>query len=423
MATKKTTTSKKKPAASKSTTKPKGGAAKKKTTKPDPSLKLYRRIAIIFTSVTFALLLLVLYFSFTRATIVIHPVEQMVESEFITDVLPAPDQEYDLPGIVVSSVFEQAKEQVVDGTDVRTEPAKAGGLVTIINTHSSDQPLVETTRLLTPDNILFRIDETVLVPAGGTVEVMAYADEAGLAGEIGPSSFTIPGLSQSLQEKIYAESSEAFTGGEATIKTITQDDLDAAGAALEDEIMNAAMETLRLEAGDTYSGEAFFAQVLERKSDTEIGEEAESVTISLTIDIVGVFFQEEGLLDLAERKLYEELPAGMELIENDEMAFDLEMNEDEMCIDWNLGQICYQILDYNVDAQMANMQISAMGSAALSPTNILLDKQAFLGASPSSVEERLNAEEVIEKAEVNVTPFWLNRLPSLQDHIRINIRD
>ena len=63
-----------------------------------------------------------------------------------------------------------------------------------------------TTRLLTPDNILFRIKKGITVPANGEIEVNIYPDDENFKDIVKPTKFTIPGLSEKLQKIIYAES-------------------------------------------------------------------------------------------------------------------------------------------------------------------------------------------------------------------------
>lgn len=369
---------------------------------PSPHLKLYRRIAVTFVLVTMLMLLAVAYLSFSRATIRVEAAEQPVDASFTADVVLVPVEENEVAGRVVSNVFEQSSVREISGTGGETVEAKAGGFVTIYNNHTAAQPLVATTRLLSESGVLFRIDDSVTVPAGGSVLVMAHADQLGASGNIGPTRFTIPGLAASMQETIYAESKEAFTGGVVTLKVVTQEDLDIASSALETEMLTAAMDTLRLEAGE-YSGEAFFHEVMERKTDTPPGTEAGSVAVSIKMRVVGVFFDEAELSALAEGKLYEEVPEGMDLVSVDEASF------------------VYTVEDYDLEAQIANVRVSLTGLASLSATSPVLDKDEFLGKSAGEVQTALERSPAVESVEITFTPFWLKIMPTLKDHIKIII--
>ena len=84
--------------------------------------------------------------------------------------------------------------------------------------------MVATTRLLTSEGVLFRLKDRVNVPAGGEIEVEVYADQSGIASEIGPSQFTIPGLRTDLQKLIYAVSKESMKGGIKKTGVLSVDD-------------------------------------------------------------------------------------------------------------------------------------------------------------------------------------------------------
>lgn len=362
-----------------------------KTLPVDPSLKLYRRIAVSFVLLTCVLLFGVVYLSFASATI-----QVVAEPQTITVSKKIP-----ISGKVLSTIFEQAKTFILEG-DGETVQAKAGGLVTIYNTHSADQPLVATTRLLSPEGVLFRLDDTVNVPAGGSVVVSAHADVVGQSGEIAPTRFTIPGLNESLQKKIYAENSEVFTGGEVIVQVLTQEQLDTFALQLQEQIAEAAEEQLMVQAGE-YSGQVFTTEVLERKSDTEPGKESGQVTLSLRVQVNGVFFDKEAMWEQMQDELLAAIPEDFELQAT------------------SIDQMMLSIEQMDVDAGVATLLAKVDGSALLSPQSALLEKGQFAGKSAASVKEQLEAYDLIASVDVRLTPFWLKRLPSLPDHIQVEV--
>jgi len=54
---------------------------------------------------------------------------------------------------------------------------------------------VANTRFADPNGKIFRISKAITVPAKGTLVVTLTADQAGASYNIGPSTFSIPGLS------------------------------------------------------------------------------------------------------------------------------------------------------------------------------------------------------------------------------------
>lgn len=363
---------------------------------------MYRRIAVTFVALTFLTLAAVVYLSFSRATVHVVSEARAVSTTFVADVVAAPTEETDIQGVVVSNVFEQASEKTIEaGTGSKEVEAKAGGMVTIYNKTGSAQPLVATTRLLSPEQVLFRIDTGVTVPANGSVEVMAHADEPGAVGEIGPTKFTIPGLGTTLQQSIYGESTEAFVGGVQQVGVVTQEDLDKAASELEEEMIVAARDTLRLQANGTYTGEAFFPEVLEKKSDTPPGTEAGVVRISMRLRVVAVFFDKDQLAGIAEAKLYEQVPKGIDISDANSDALEIKVDH------------------YDLEGQIANLNVTISGDGELAPTSDVFNKDQMLGKSAVEVKRSLESSDAIKSVDITFTPFWLKRMPTLKDHIRI----
>jgi len=364
-----------------------------------PAVKLYRRIAFSFIILTVLTIALVAYLSFVKATIKIYSADKAVSSDFVVDIVKVSTAQNQVEGKLVEKTYEKTAE-FLPSSEGTTVPAKAGGEVIIYNKYSKDQPLVATTRLLAPDGKLFRIDDTVTVPAGGEVKVMAHADEEGKEYEIGPTRFTIPGLWEGLQDQIYAESKSKMTGGEVTIKAVGQEDLDTAEAALSEEMFGQVKQEMIDENTDPrFSRSAFTYQVIEKVSDTEPGEQKERFSIKLKITVAGAFFNAQQMDDVILAKLDESLGA-----------------------DYLVGEIVeetteYSINDYNIDTGIANVLVKAAATAVLRETSRILDKQKITGLSVEDAKNYLEGSPLIDKVEISTRPFWIGRLPNLEDHI------
>ena len=123
----------------------------------------------------------------------------------------------DLPFETVAVETVATQSVPAEGTENANVPAQ--GTLTIYNEQSKVQELIKNTRFETPDGLIFRIRDSVKVPAAtasapGTLNVTVYADEGGERYNIGPSTFTLPGLSGSdLFDQVYGRSAEGMTGG------------------------------------------------------------------------------------------------------------------------------------------------------------------------------------------------------------------
>jgi len=178
----------------------------------------YRKILIGFSVMAVLVAALIAYFSLSKTIITVTLKPQIKSTTFTLGIRTnAAEQNSDaievLSGTVTTTEVKSSKtfDNPSTGDEV---PAQATGTVTIYNKYTKAQPLSATTRLLAPDGTLFRIKNVVTVPAGGKVDnVAVYADQPGKSGNLDPTKFTIPGLWAGLQDKLYAESAAAMTGG------------------------------------------------------------------------------------------------------------------------------------------------------------------------------------------------------------------
>ncbi len=197
--------------------------------------KYYQYVVIVFIVLTLIIVGLIVYFSFSKTIVSITPLSKDLASIFRVSIIPDnTETEYTLDtiyGEIISLDLESSQtfNYLTDQTEV---PAKATGTVIIYNNYSQSQPLVEQTRLLSESGVLFRTTKTITVPAGGQAEVNVQADEAGATGNLLPTNFTIVALWPGLQDKIYAESNEAMTGGLKTATTLTAENYTQAEAEL-----------------------------------------------------------------------------------------------------------------------------------------------------------------------------------------------
>jgi type IV pilus assembly protein PilM len=145
-------------------------------------------------------------------------------------------------GFVQGRVLEIKKEGsgFFPATVGKTADGRAEGTVKIINNSGAGQTLVATTRLLSAKGVLFRLKDSVTVPAGASVRAVARADQEGASGNIGASQFIIPGLSSALQKLIYAESESAMAGGTREITFVGAKDIEQAKIKLLGELVSDA---------------------------------------------------------------------------------------------------------------------------------------------------------------------------------------
>lgn len=368
------------------------------------SLKVYQRIAVAFVFVTFFLLLAVLYLSVSRATIHIVADPRVVSVDSQVEAVADPVEEGELTGVIVEQTFTGSKNFMLPSEGAVAVEEKAGGMVTIINETGGAQQLVATTRLLSEEGVLFRIDSGVTVPANGQIDVMAHADQPGLSGEIGPTQFTIPGLPQSIQDEIYAVSVESMAGGVAYRRVLTEKDIQDGISALSDELLSQAKSTLSMNIDRAiFTGESYIVDVASQSSDQTVGAEVSSFNATVSVDVTAVYYSSEDIRTYAKGQLNERVPEGFAIHS---------INEDG-----------FQVTVESADARNGSAQLGIYleGTAAISEDSSVLSKDRFVGRAPNEVITLLQSSDAIREASVNFTPFWLQRVPTLKDHIKIEI--
>jgi len=376
--------------------------------------KIYRKILIIFGIITIIIIVLIFYFAFSKTVVYISLNPQEKSTSFNIDVKKElTDQEKSSGNLLVGYILkttvsgQKTFENPNKGEEV---PAQATGTVTIYNNFTKVQPLAATTRLLTPENVLFHIKNRVDVPANSKLEnVEIYADLAGSSGNIGPSKFTIPGLSKELQEKIYAESTAPTTGGLKSAKVVTAENISQARVELINDLQtNAKVElekSSNLKTGDKIFEQAITRVILEEKSTVEPGQEAASFNISMKINAFAVIFNEDDLLNVSLQKLKDELSA------------------DQQLKNYDKKDLTYTVENFNFDNQTATLKVKFSASAVPKLSSPIFDRENIVNKDTQEINAYFSNYEQIKSVEIKFSPFWVRRAPSLKDHIEIKIKE
>jgi len=363
---------------------------------------LYRRLIIAFSFLALILICFILYFSLSQATISILPdfKQQQIgfavqitnnETNTATDRLPG---ETAITTLSKTEKFETASTTIKDG--------KVSGEVTITNNSAKDQTLVATTRLLTADQKLYRIDKTVVVPAKGQIKTTAAADQPGEQFVIGASKLTIPGLIPAKQELIYAET-DGFSDKGRVIYTLTQEVVNIAIETLKNELLDQAKEELKkqLKQPDNLLASSLTVETIEDKNDAKINSDQKQFNVSLTVKIQGLSVNEESLKKIATGNLKEIYPAEQTIFKIDPSSF-----------------------NYNItylDNNSENLVAQIKGEYTLQVANIQIDKDALKGMSKKEALLALNNLSGIKETAI-LLPFWTKYLPALADKINIQIK-
>lgn len=395
---------------------------------PRRPVGLYRRLVIRFVILVLFIAAAVAYFSFSKLTIVLNLKGESLNNNLLLKVsgesaTASAEDSGELGGSLPVAAYNSSAtdysvdpRETVDGTIKtvsvsvsQTYPATGEtflgdavtGRVRIINNYTKNQSLVATTRLLTPDNKLFRIKEAVNVPAGGEVTVEVYADKPSADMAVGPVNFTIPGLWAGLQDKIYAKSDEAFVFTKKVKKHVNASDLELAAKDINTRLLEAA----RVEAETTLGSDWLYQSEgsPELKIDAKIGEAKDEFTASASGRIIAVSFDKQQAASLAQAKLNLIIPEGKELA------------------DFQPERIAYSLDNYDPETKSATIKAVLSGTMILKKDSSIIDPRQLVNLSADQIGAYLRDRPEIKEYELNFSPSFIRKAPSLADRIKIEI--
>lgn len=371
------------------------------------SVSFYRKFAIRFTIAVIVLIGIVAFFSFSKLTISIVPNEELVNENLnitIADNAASSTDEVGntIKGAVQSLIIEDEKMYSASGEGSSSEDFI--GKVFIINENNISQTLVAKTRVLTSDNKLFRIKNAVNVPAGGEVEVAVYPDVSSPEMAIYPSNFTIPGLNEALQKKIYAESREAFAFNSNSIKYISADDL----ANAKKDLSLALMEKAKVEATERFSQ---YDKVIYNVDITKIvtvtsakeGEKKDEFKMKARGSVQVIAFSQADAMKLIDGKLKVSIPEG------------------QVLSGLNESSISYTLENTDEAKKIASVKVAFSGRTTLAEGTEIIDNNKIVNLNRDQINDYLKTLETVSAYKLDFSPSFINKAPSLSDRIKVEI--
>ena len=359
-------------------------------------VRFYKIVALTFLLLTIVLLGVIVFMSAKRATITVITKPEPVEAIFVLEV----DGTDATKGIIKTTEVALSKEFKPSST--REEESVARGVVTLYNDSGSNQPLVATTRLLTVNNVLFRLKNGVTVPANGKITTEVYADKSGKDSEIGPSKFTIPGLNEARQKVVYAESATLMVGGLRKLGVVGSDDIKEAEKEMESDLKKAGEEKLGVLYPELMA--VYKVVGLEMKPDKDVGAEAEGFTLTGKATVIGVFYNKTELTDSLKQELQKKVVSDVEVLT-------IKGSEPQVSLD-----------EYNSETGLAIIKAAGTGLVELNPESSQLQKIIFFGKTRDEVRRYLLSLDHVNGVEIKFSPAWMHTVPHVAEHVNVVVK-
>lgn len=373
--------------------------------KEEPRTMFYRNIAMTFIVLSFFVVGVVFYISFSWATIILTTRDQAGEKTLSVRIATdTNDEQGVIRGRIVTEELEgQGTFVPENASEIAT---KAKGSITIINTTAKPQILRETTRLIASDGTLFRTSERVIVEARKSLNVSVSADKEGDISSQTGSKFILPGLWPGLQDKIYGQGFEPREKGSATVRTLSEADVTKARETVEMKLREkfvALVENAVEQAGfhPKQLQIVLSSKILSSSTDKPIGAQTDTFSISIKSQITGIVFDGIDIKNYVEQVLPKELGNGYEL-----MGLDIKKFE-------------YTLEDIDRVGGKAIVSLHTVFGKIKSAEYLALEKRALVGKNAKEVIEYFGNMPDIANVRVTFYPFWVTRTPLLHDHIHI----
>lgn len=339
---------------------------------------------------------LLFFVSKTNATITITP--KKVNQE-VSVLIPLADSK-----LATKTQITKTVTKTLPATSEQQVEKQASGKIKIINSHKeTPQELVKNTRFQTPNGLIYRIRDSIVVPGytmngssivPGTLEVEVFADSAGEEYNTSNAKFTIPGFSGKEQfEKIVAESVGNISGGYIGIQKVVSDEAkEQAEKELQEELKKQVEDT------KNQSTEYVLVPNMETLSFGEIQDKPEgnSVVLSLSASVEAYSFVKKELSDFIGQNSVSEASTTD--------SFDVDMQNLIFSIEESAIKIVgnTQII-WNTDTEKL--------------------KEDFANKKRSEISVVIDSYKSLEKANAKLSPFWKSKFPSDTKKIEVIVSE
>jgi hypothetical protein len=355
-----------------------------------------------------------------RAKITIIPAGE--EIEFSGSFKAQKDANLNVEANIVPGAFIEKSQDIEKSflaTEIETREDKANGTITIYNEDSSSHRFVPGTRFKSEDGKIFKSQDWVNIPAGsktkpGQVQIEVVAEKAGEEYNIGPTTFTIPGLQgMDLYGLIYAKSTEAMSGGfVGEAKVVGKEDLENAKKEMETLEENLASqmkdEILKEVSPNTQSllEELIVVEKGEISFDKKAGEVGETFKGKATVTARLLNFNEDDVQEIIAKAIATKIKEGVEF---EEVV--------------STQEIQYEILKNDIENGVMEVSFKGTEDVAWKVTADQI-KEAVVGMDENSFQNYVGEQMggKIKDGKVELWPFWVKKIPKREDRIFVEIK-
>lgn len=340
------------------------------------------------------------YFKFAEAEIVIRPETETVKREQVVTVDKNATTSNVSEGVIPGKrVSREDKISQQFSASEKIEERKAQGTLRVYNESGQPVTLVANTRFMSASQKVYRANNRMRVPVGGSTEVGVTAIEPGQEYNVKESKFSIPGLNgTALYTKMYAENATEISGGfKGKTYRVTENGLKRA----ESELIGRLKENgkSKLQSNYTVIPESFSYEVTDSFPSAQPGMKTENFTYQVAMKTEALTFKKQDLRQLVK-----------EIIRNE--------SENREIYDPSLS-MNYEVDELKSEGNKALIKVK-FSAKVYSPVNTEEIKTQLRGKSPAEARSELE-REIKGKVKIKSRPYWIGSLPSNPDKINLKL--
>lgn len=354
------------------------------------------------------------YFALGSAEIEIWPKTQVLKFEKTIIIDGGVDNSDFSKNIIAGKNLEIIKKISQEFPAKGTASEKAKGVIRIYNDYSTkSQTLVANTRFVSASGKLFRIHERVSIPGKryeqgklvpGYIDIVATANESGESYNIDATTFSIPGFAGGNKyTMIYAKSFSEMSGGGEFAKA-TEKDLDNAKSIVLEKALEQGEKEIKQEAEKgnfILLDDAIFEETIEIFASEISNTNDKEFVCNAEKRFKAIGFLEQDIKKFAENFVLSKITENKQL------------HLPSLAINYSLDSV-----DFEENKMTMILEISA---SEYSDFDISYFKKALAEKTFQETHIILESDEQIDRFEVDLSPFWVKKIPENFEKISINL--
>jgi hypothetical protein len=387
---------------------PKAPKVKKNRNVPDFNA-LPKKVLIGIGAGLFAVALLFAQYYFKQATVTLIAKGQLVDVNTNFKVDTNADSVSVTTATIPGRKYEISRDLSgsTPATGTKDAGTKSSGSMQVVNKTGVAQSLVAGTRFVASGKT-FLLNEAITVPGatvdgGGNVvpgskSSSVTAENAGDSYNIAPTQYSIPALPSDKQSKIYGNGSQMSGGTSKVLKVVTQADVDKAKADAIDKDKDSATKELNDKATDSQMimPDSFTATASDVAATPGVDNEGDSVTVKFKVTY--------SILTAKKTDLDTYIAAVVKK----------QVGTDK------------QIYQSGVDGGKVTAVNGAYNFTGTASAGDKIDTDALIqqikGKRTGAATDIASKVPGVSRAEISLSPSWSVKLPSIIDHIDVQIK-